>query len=73
MWPFRRRRKTPIPTYAVETTPTQLRIIRTHQAAQAGQISTLIVEVGQLGAAVARVADRVEALARNRDAGEDQP
>ncbi len=57
MWPFRRR---PQPAYkskayTVEMPATQLRIIRTHMAAMAGEISTLNVLVGQLGAKLDQV------------------
>ena len=58
MWPFQRRRKPAIPTYQVETTPTQLRIIRTHIAAQASELSTLGVQLGQLGAKLDQVLTR---------------
>ncbi len=50
MWPFRRRPKPTGKTYAIETPEAQLRLIRTHQAAMAGEISTLNTLVGQLGA-----------------------
>lgn len=42
---FRRRRK--IATYQVETTPTQLKIIRTHMAAMAGELATMRVQLQQ--------------------------
>lgn len=36
--------------YSVETTDTKLRLIRTHMAAQAGELSNLLVQVGMVRA-----------------------
>jgi hypothetical protein len=62
MWPFRRRRPA-IAQYQVETTPTQLRLIRTHQAATLSEISTLNVLVGQLGAKLDHYGEQLAELA----------
>ena len=44
---FRRRKAADaVATYQVETTPTQLKIIRTHMAAQAGELANLRTQIG---------------------------
>lgn len=53
------RRKTNVKKYKFEPTSVQLRIIRTHIAAQASQLSTIETRLGQLGQAL----DRIEAKA----------
>lgn len=49
----------PIPQYSVETTPTQLRMIRTHMAAQASEISTLTTQLSMIRGLLSQVLERL--------------
>ena len=49
----------PTPRYVVETTDTKLRIIRTHLAAQAGELSNLLTQLGMVRALVSEVRDQL--------------
>lgn len=49
-----------IPRYQTETPEQKLKHIRTHIAAQAGELSNLRVELGQLRALLDRIGDQVD-------------